>query len=106
MCICIDNRRDRRDSYHREEEPEWFSSGPVSKSDTIELRGFERERRESDRAEQGRVADVEEEDEAFEEEEKHEDSVLFFSTISVKVVKRYVFMLQLNLTVELACLRA
>ncbi len=31
---------------HEEEEPEWFSGGPTSQSDTIELRGFEDARRE------------------------------------------------------------
>ncbi|KAG5868188.1 hypothetical protein JTB14_030261 [Gonioctena quinquepunctata] len=32
----------RRITDHREqEEPEWFSSGPISQNDTIELRGFE-----------------------------------------------------------------
>ncbi|XP_052245299.1 eukaryotic translation initiation factor 4E transporter-like isoform X2 [Dreissena polymorpha] len=41
------HRRDRRDS-NKEEEPEWFSGGPISKTDTIELHGFERERRASD----------------------------------------------------------
>lgn len=42
-----DNRRDnndrrlRRESTKEEEEPEWFSAGPSSQSDTIELHGFE-----------------------------------------------------------------
>ncbi|XP_034237032.1 eukaryotic translation initiation factor 4E transporter-like isoform X3 [Thrips palmi] len=42
-----DDRRDRDDRYgrrrhdSREEEPEWFSAGPTSQHDTIELRGFE-----------------------------------------------------------------
>nr|XP_023021181.1 mediator of RNA polymerase II transcription subunit 12-like [Leptinotarsa decemlineata] len=31
----------RRMTDHREQEPEWFSGGPVSQNDTIELRGFE-----------------------------------------------------------------
>ncbi|XP_069968857.1 eukaryotic translation initiation factor 4E transporter isoform X2 [Bactrocera oleae] len=36
----IRNRRNQK--YHdRNEEPEWFSSGPTSQHDTIELRGFE-----------------------------------------------------------------
>jgi len=48
MSLFSDNRRDRHNSNH-EEEPEWFSGGPISKSDTIELHGFERERRDSDR---------------------------------------------------------
>ncbi|KAK6189891.1 hypothetical protein SNE40_001863 [Patella caerulea] len=32
-----------RRSHHHEEEPEWFTAGPTSKSDTIELQGFERD---------------------------------------------------------------
>ncbi|KAK3933328.1 Eukaryotic translation initiation factor 4E transporter [Frankliniella fusca] len=43
-----DRRDDRRDDRYgrrrhdsREEEPEWFSAGPTSQHDTIELRGFE-----------------------------------------------------------------
>jgi hypothetical protein len=55
--VILDNRRDRRDS-HREEEPEWFSSGPISKSDTIELHGFERDRRDSDRQKEDRGNDA------------------------------------------------
>ncbi|XP_039968188.1 eukaryotic translation initiation factor 4E transporter [Bactrocera tryoni] len=36
------NRNRRNQKYHdRNEEPEWFSSGPTSQHDTIELRGFE-----------------------------------------------------------------
>lgn len=36
------NRNKRNQKYHdRNEEPEWFSSGPTSQHDTIELRGFE-----------------------------------------------------------------
>ena len=38
--------------HREEEEPEWFTSGPSSRSDTIELHGFERECDSS--AEQGR----------------------------------------------------
>ena len=30
-----------RRQHSQEEEPEWFSSGPTSQNDTIELRGFE-----------------------------------------------------------------
>ena len=37
-----------RNSRGQEDEPEWFSSGPISKSDTIELHGFERSRRDSE----------------------------------------------------------
>ncbi|XP_052798817.1 uncharacterized protein LOC128230525 isoform X2 [Mya arenaria] len=45
-----DHGGSRYNRHHRhEEEPEWFSSGPISKTDTIELHGFERERRDSDR---------------------------------------------------------
>ncbi|XP_026288809.1 eukaryotic translation initiation factor 4E transporter isoform X3 [Frankliniella occidentalis] len=36
-----DNRYGRRRHDSREEEPEWFSAGPTSQHDTIELRGFE-----------------------------------------------------------------
>lgn len=35
------NDRRRISNENREEEPEWFSGGPVSQTDTIELRGFE-----------------------------------------------------------------
>ncbi|XP_029406195.2 eukaryotic translation initiation factor 4E transporter isoform X2 [Bactrocera dorsalis] len=35
------NRNRRNQKYDRNEEPEWFSSGPTSQHDTIELRGFE-----------------------------------------------------------------
>ncbi|CAH1801594.1 unnamed protein product, partial [Owenia fusiformis] len=34
------NNRDRRSYGRQEEEPEWFSAGPISQKDTIELRGF------------------------------------------------------------------
>jgi len=47
--LCTDHHRR---SSHREEEPEWFSGGPVSKSDTIELHGFER--RDSENKQEGR----------------------------------------------------
>lgn len=36
-----DNRRRYNDRSHANEEPEWFSGGPTSQNDTIELRGFE-----------------------------------------------------------------
>ena len=56
----------------REEEPEWFNSGPISKSDTIELHGFDklgsRDRKDS---EQGRREEKHED--VFEEEESHEE---------------------------------
>lgn len=35
------NERRRMPSENRDEEPEWFSGGPVSQTDTIELRGFD-----------------------------------------------------------------
>ncbi|XP_011194719.1 eukaryotic translation initiation factor 4E transporter isoform X1 [Zeugodacus cucurbitae] len=38
----VSHNRRRNQKYHdRNEEPEWFSSGPTSQHDTIELRGFE-----------------------------------------------------------------
>ena len=76
-----DNRRDRHDSMgRREEEPEWFSSGPISKNDTIELRGFEkigsRSRNDSEREivkeEEKRHEDVFEEEESHEEEKEND----------------------------------
>ena len=71
--VVSDNRRDRHDSMgRREEEPEWFNSGPISKSDTIELHGFDklgpRDRKDS---EQGRREEKHED--VFEEEESHEE---------------------------------
>ena len=68
MCRA-DSRRDRHDS-HKEEEPEWFSAGPVSKNDTIELHGFEKlekknkqkKQKQEERVEP-RVVEVEEEEE-------------------------------------------
>ena len=64
----------------REEEPEWFSSGPISKNDTIELRGFEkigsRSRNDSEREivkeEEKRHEDVFEEEESHEEEKEND----------------------------------
>ncbi|KAK3781688.1 hypothetical protein RRG08_043596 [Elysia crispata] len=39
-----DNRHSRRRNFREEEkEPEWFTGGPTSQMDTIELRGFEKE---------------------------------------------------------------
>ncbi|RUS75881.1 hypothetical protein EGW08_016370, partial [Elysia chlorotica] len=38
-----DNRHSRRRNYHEEKEPEWFTGGPTSQLETIELRGFEKE---------------------------------------------------------------
>ena len=61
----------------REEEPEWFSSGPISKSDTIELRGFEkigsRSRNDSEQEITNKEEDKRNEEEVFEEEESHEE---------------------------------
>lgn len=63
------NRRDRHDSMgRREEEPEWFSTGPISKYDTIELRGFEKIGSSRDRKDS-----EEKHEEVFEEEESHEE---------------------------------
>lgn len=43
MDRCRDRRysNDRRRNYGEPEEPEWFSGGPTSQHDTIELRGFD-----------------------------------------------------------------
>ncbi|KAL4223713.1 stem cell population maintenance [Mactra antiquata] len=72
------HRRDRRDS-NREEEPEWFSSGPVSKSDTIELHGFERDRRDSEKHEEQTPVvirqEISEEVEVSDEEKPNEEGV-------------------------------
>ncbi|XP_053214301.1 putative uncharacterized protein DDB_G0271606 [Panonychus citri] len=43
------DRRDHR--HHEEEEPEWFTGGPTSQHDTIELKGFEEEMPEEDEIE-------------------------------------------------------
>lgn len=32
---------DKRRGYDKEDEPEWFSGGPTSQNETIELRGFD-----------------------------------------------------------------
>uniref|UniRef100_A0A2C9KJI6 Eukaryotic translation initiation factor 4E transporter n=1 Tax=Biomphalaria glabrata TaxID=6526 RepID=A0A2C9KJI6_BIOGL len=46
----FDRSGPRRKPYGRDEkEPEWFTGGPTSQNDTIELRGFEREKEEHDR---------------------------------------------------------
>lgn len=42
------SERRRNDSY-AEEEPEWFSAGPTSQSETIELTGFDDKILEDDR---------------------------------------------------------
>ena len=38
---CVGRRRDMRRHPSQEEEPEWFTGGPSSQSDTIELISFE-----------------------------------------------------------------
>lgn len=43
-----------------EEEPEWFSAGPTSQSDTIELRGFEKEPEEDTGHGEGLIIEEEE----------------------------------------------
>ena len=37
-----DRRYDRYHHRHEEEAPEWFTEGPSSQSETIELRGFDK----------------------------------------------------------------
>ncbi|XP_046582774.1 LOW QUALITY PROTEIN: eukaryotic translation initiation factor 4E transporter-like [Haliotis rubra] len=54
-----DNRGNRR-RYVEEEEPEWFSAGPTSQSDTIELRGFEKEPEEDTGHGEGLIIEEEE----------------------------------------------
>lgn len=48
----------RRRYHHEEETPEWFTGGPTSQNETIELRGFERE---GERARKNRQEEEEEE---------------------------------------------
>ncbi|XP_071093743.1 eukaryotic translation initiation factor 4E transporter-like isoform X2 [Haliotis cracherodii] len=55
-----DNRGNRRGRYVEEEEPEWFSAGPTSQSDTIELRGFEKEPEEDTGHGEGLIIEEEE----------------------------------------------
>ena len=40
--VCVGSRGHRNHGHH-EEEPEWFTAGPTSKTDTIELCGFDKE---------------------------------------------------------------
>ena len=54
--------------HHEEEEPEWFSSGPTSQSDTIELRGFEEPKREQE-------PEPSHEEEYMEQENEQKDEV-------------------------------
>ncbi|XP_052074666.1 eukaryotic translation initiation factor 4E transporter-like isoform X2 [Mytilus californianus] len=72
-----DNGRNRHDSYrHREEEePEWFSEGPTSQNDRIELHGFEGPREVKEEIVKGK--DDEEEDNNMDtgfDEEYHEEA--------------------------------
>ena len=56
---------------HEEEEPEWFSSGPTSQSDTIELRGFEEPKREQEQVQEEEYMEEENEQKDEAEEEPH-----------------------------------
>ncbi|XP_076108608.1 uncharacterized protein LOC143076653 isoform X1 [Mytilus galloprovincialis] len=72
-----DNGRNRHDSYrHREEEePEWFSEGPTSQNDRIELHGFEGPREVKEEHVKGK--DDEEDDNNMDtgfDEEYHEEA--------------------------------
>lgn len=53
----------RRRYQHEEETPEWFTGGPTSQNETIELRGFERE---GEKTQKNRREREEEEEEAAE----------------------------------------
>ncbi len=53
---------------NREEEPEWFTGGPSSQSETIELRGFDDHREETVEEEEPAEEEVEEEAGQAEEE--------------------------------------
>ena len=59
-----------RRSHSQEEEPEWFSSGPTSQNDTIELRGFEPSPEERVQEEQRAEQEQYERNEAQHEQEK------------------------------------
>lgn len=85
--------RQRRDSYrhHEEEEPEWFSEGPTSQNDRIELHGFEGPR-EVAKAERSKCEDDDDtnmdtgfdeeyHEEAQGEEEEDKDSKYFISNL-------------------------
>ncbi|XP_060067294.1 eukaryotic translation initiation factor 4E transporter-like isoform X2 [Ylistrum balloti] len=62
----------RRKDFHQEDEPEWFTEGPISQQDTIELRGFEREKeKETPR----QIKEVEEEDADESAQEEHKTGV-------------------------------
>ena len=73
--------RQRRDSYrhHEEEEPEWFSEGPTSQNDRIELHGFEGPKEVTEDRSKGKGEDEEEDnnmDTGFDEEyhEEHDEA--------------------------------
>ena len=67
---CATCRSGRRRYNHEEETPEWFTGGPTSQNETIELRGFEREgeRGHKNRREAEEVVEVEANE--YQEEEK------------------------------------
>ena len=73
LYIVLELGRYRR---HEEEEPEWFSSGPTSQSDTIELRGFEEPKREKEQEPSHEEEYMEEENEqrGEVEEEPHTET--------------------------------
>lgn len=78
FCISGVTGRMRRDSYNRhggggEDEPEWFTGGPTSQNDTIELRGFEKPEDKKNR--KGNRQRREEDDDMVEEEERQADMV-------------------------------
>ena len=62
-CVCVS---DRRRNHQEEETPEWFTGGPTSQADTIELRGFEREGEKSKKTQR--------EEEEYEEIEVEEEA--------------------------------
>lgn len=57
----------------REEEPEWFSSGPISKSDTIELHGFDKSVSRDRKDSELESKEEKQNEDVFEEEESHEE---------------------------------
>ena len=59
---------------HEEEEPEWFSSGPTSQSDTIELRGFEEPKKEREQSQEEEYMEEENEQKDEAEEEPHTET--------------------------------
>lgn len=60
--------------HREEEEPEWFSSGPTSQADTIELRGFEEPKREQRQPRQQHQEPAEQEKREVAEYEQQEQS--------------------------------